>query len=69
MGSWYLQSLDDFDAHRGTSDRGRVNAVCGISFEPLRSRFASATYQQGELETAQLCPECAAAEGGERDGR
>lgn len=56
-GSWYLASLAEHDAHRGTPARGRVHAVCGIAFAPLRAGRTPA-HQRVELEPAQLCPEC-----------
>lgn len=34
---WYLQSLSNRDTHRGYLRRGRVLAVCGVEFSPLRA--------------------------------
>ncbi|MDQ3761224.1 MAG: hypothetical protein M3460_05850 [Actinomycetota bacterium] len=35
---WYLRSPANGDTHRGTMDRGRVHAACGIQFVPYRRK-------------------------------
>lgn len=56
--SWYLQSLDDFDAHHGPLIRDRVHAACGVVFRP---EGHCGKRESSEFEPAQLCPECVAA--------
>lgn len=36
MASWYLQSLNAHNTHRGHLRRGRVLAACGVEFSPVR---------------------------------
>ncbi len=57
--TWYLQSLNDRDTHRGHLRRGRVLAACGVEFAPLRAWWKGSPALPGEPpDPSQICPEC-----------
>lgn len=57
--TWYLQSLNANDTHRGHLRRGRVLAACGVEFSPLRAWRNRGSALPGELPNPeQICPEC-----------
>lgn len=59
MASWYLRSKDAQDTHRGHLRRGRVLAVCGVEFSPLRTwRKGGSELSAEPSNSEQVCPEC-----------
>ena len=64
--SWFVRSLAPGDVHRGALDEGRVRAVCGLTFLPLRE---SGQARYSELpEPEWVCAGCLARGGGSRRG-
>jgi hypothetical protein len=57
IASWYLQSLNAHDTHRGHLRRGRVLAVCGVEFSPLRAGIARPALPAEPPDPDQICPE------------
>lgn len=57
--TWYPQSLNAHDTHRGHLRRGRVLATCGVEFSPLRAwrKHGSALFGEPS-EPGRICPEC-----------
>ena len=58
MTVWYLQSLKAHDTHRGHLRRGRVMAVCGVEFSPLRAGIARPALPAEPPDPEQVCPMC-----------
>jgi hypothetical protein len=57
--TWYRRSMNDHDTHRGHLRRGRVMAVCGVEFSPLRAWRKSGSALPGEpTDPEQVCLEC-----------
>ncbi|MGH3802878.1 MAG: hypothetical protein ACRDTD_22670 [Pseudonocardiaceae bacterium] len=56
--TWYLQSLKDRDTHRGTLTQGRVDAACGIEFEPRTVAFDRKALPGRPPDPDQICPAC-----------
>jgi hypothetical protein len=56
--TWYRRSMNDHDTHRGHLRRGRVMAVCGVEFSPLRAWRKSGSALPGEPpDPEQVCSE------------
>lgn len=58
MTQWYLQSQNAQDTHRGHLRRGRVLAVCGVEFSPVRASFVRTALPGEPSDVQQICPEC-----------
>lgn len=58
MTFWYLRSTGDHDTHRGHLRRGRVLAVCGMEFAPLRAGIACPALAAEPPDPELVCPEC-----------
>lgn len=59
MTLWYLRSTGDQDTHRGYLRRGRVLAVCGVEFSPVRALTTRGPALPGEpSDPEQICPQC-----------
>lgn len=56
--SWYLRSMADRDTHRGTRNRGVVNAECGICFVPRPLAFGRTALPGDPQDPDQICPGC-----------
>lgn len=57
--TWYRQSLNTHDTHRSHLRRGRVLAVRGVEFSPLRAWCKpGSALSGGPSEPKQICPEC-----------
>jgi hypothetical protein len=57
--NWYRRSLSDHDTHRGHLRHGRVMAVCGMEFSPLRAWRKGGSALRGEpTDPEQICLEC-----------
>jgi hypothetical protein len=57
--SWYPQSVNAGDTHRGHLRRGRVLIACGVEFSPLRTLTTRGSALPGEpSDPEQICPEC-----------
>ncbi|MGH3963916.1 MAG: hypothetical protein ACRDRY_11775 [Pseudonocardiaceae bacterium] len=57
--TWYLQSPKDNDTHRGTMNRGMVNADCGIQFAPRLVAFGRKALPGPPPDPEQTCSACA----------
>jgi hypothetical protein len=56
--SWYPQSVNAGDIHRGHLRRGRVLIACGVEFLPLRTLTTRGSTLPGEpSDPMQICPE------------
>lgn len=56
--TWYVRSRSNQDTHRGHLRRGRVLAMCGVEFSPLRGTFARTALPGEPSDVQQICPEC-----------
>ncbi|MGH3774240.1 MAG: hypothetical protein ACRDRR_00660 [Pseudonocardiaceae bacterium] len=56
--TWYLQSLADYDTHRGQLRGGRVVGACGVEFAPLRALRSGPALPSGPSDLGQVCPQC-----------
>ena len=60
--SWYLQSTDDHDTHRGTMSRGSVIGACGIRFAPRTIAFGRKALSGEPPDPQQICLRCQSAQ-------
>jgi hypothetical protein len=58
MTSWYRRTTSERDTHSGHLRRGRVLAVCGVEFSPIRAWRSRGAALPGAPDPAQTCPEC-----------
>lgn len=59
MAFWYLRSTGDRDTHHGHMRRGRVLAVCGVEFSPVRALTIRGPALPGKpSDPDQICPKC-----------
>lgn len=58
--AWYLRSYRDEDTHRGRlNGEGKVSAMCGATFAPVRNPLDGTTALPGyPPDPGQVCPDC-----------